>query len=281
MVNAIQEYIDYLHNVRKTSFNTEISYRRDLDKAADFFAGQGITDITRVTETNLNSYLLFLERAGMSPATVSRNIASLRSFFQYLLRKQVIAEDPSERLRPPKVEKKAPEILTAEEIRLLLKQPNEHTNKGVRDRAMLQMLCATGIRVSELVHCRVQDVNLDLGYVTCAENGRERMIPLNPETRQILAVYMESAREPLLKGNESEYLFSNCSGTRMTRQGFWKILKGYAADAGIEKDITPHTLRHSFAMHMLQNGMDIRSVQKMMGHADISTTQMYVSMAVS
>ena len=277
MINAIQEYIIYLHDIRKISYNTEISYQRDLNKAAEYFAGQKVGDLTKVTATNLNSYLLYLEKSRMSPATVSRNIASLHSFFQYLVQEKRIETDPSAGLKPPKVEKKAPEILTEEEAERLLQQPNVKTDKGLRDRAMLYLLYTTGIRVSELVHLKAADVNLKKGYITCSENGRTRVIPLLPQTRKALEEYMTAARKRLLRGQESEFLFSNCSGTPMSRQGFWKVLKGYAADAGIEKDITPHTMRHSFAAHKLKQGTDLRSVQKMLGHADISTTQVYMN----
>ena len=212
----------------------------------------------------------------MSPATVSRNIASLRSFYQYLLRVHRIEDDPSVSLKSPKVEKKVPEILTVEEVQKLLEQPNIQTDKGIRDETMLLLLYSTGIRVSELVNLKVEDLNLEVGYLTCRENGKERTIPLSAETEEKIRTYMESARTRLLKGRDSEYLFSNCSGSPMSRQGFWKILKSYSAAAGITKDITPHTLRHSFAAHMLKNGADIRNVQKMMGHADIATTQMYM-----
>ena len=277
MINAIQEYITYLHDIRKISYNTEISYQRDLNKAAEYFAGQKVGDLTEVTATNLNSYLLYLEKCSMSPATVSRNIASLHSFFQYLVREKRIEQDPSVGLKPPKVEKKTPEILTEQEAERLLMQPNIKTDKGLRDRAMLYLLYSTGIRVSELVHLKVADVNLEKGYITCSENGRTRVVPLFAETRSALEEYLESARERMLRGKESPYLFSNCSGSMMSRQGFWKVLKGYASDAGISKDITPHTMRHSFAAHMLRQGSDLRSVQKMLGHADISTTQVYMN----
>ncbi|MBR2562809.1 MAG: tyrosine recombinase [Eubacterium sp.] len=277
MINAIQDFIIYLHDVKKTSYNTEISYKRDLKKAADYFAGQKVGDLSAVTTKNLNAYLLYLEKSKMSPATVSRNIASLHSFYQFLLHENRIGEDPSLGLKPPKVDKKAPEILTAEEAEQLLKQPNLKTDKGLRDKAMLQLLYTTGIRVSELVHLKAEDIDLEAGLITCTENGKTRVIPFTGETRRALEEYLSSARERLLKGKESEYLFCNCSGSPMSRQGFWKVLKGYASDAGIQKDITPHTMRHSFAAHMLQQGKDLRSVQKMLGHADISTTQMYLT----
>lgn len=275
MINAIQEYISYLHDIRKISYNTEISYQRDLQKAAEYFAGQKAGDLTKATTADLESYLLYLEKGRMSPATVSRNIASLHSFYQYLLGEGRIQEDPSAGLKPPKVEKKAPEILTEEEAGRLLGEPNTKTDKGLRDRAMLFLMYSTGIRVSELVHLKTADVSKDMSHLSCSENNREREIPLDAETQKALTEYLTSARERLLRGRESEYLFSNCSGTPMSRQGFWKVLKGYASDAGIRKDITPHTMRHSFATQMLKRGADLRSVQRMLGHADISTTQMY------
>ena len=278
MINAIQEYITYLHDFRKISHNTEVSYERDLKKAAEYFQKQNVSDITRATETNLNSYLLYLERDHMSPATVSRNVASLRSFYQYLLRVHRIEEDPTVRLKSPRVEKKMPEILTSREIRKLLEQPDPGTDKGIRDEAMLLVLCTTGIRVSELINLQVSDLNMEMGFLTCREGSRERTIPLTEETQEKLNLYRGEVRMRLLKGKDSSYLFSNCSGHPMSRQGFWKILKSYTASAGITKDITPHTLRHSFAAHMLQQGEDIRNVQKMLGHADIATTQMYMRM---
>lgn len=280
MGNAIQEYIKYLHDVRKISYNTEISYHRDLNKAAEYFESQKISEVGDITETKINSYILYLEREKMSPATVSRSIASLRSFFHYMQKVNKIQIDPMERIRPPKVEKKAPAILTSEEVSLLLKQPDRKSAKGLRDRAMLQVLYATGIRVTELVSLRVDDLNLKMSYLRCSDRGKDRMIPLSKECVRALERYLKEARDVLLKGKTSEYLFTNCSGSPMSRQGFWKVMKGYAASAGIKKDITPHTLRHSFAAHMIQAGTDLRSVQHMLGHADISTTQMYLNMSL-
>lgn len=280
MENAIQDFINYLHNVKKTSHNTEVSYERDLRKAAAYFEKQGVTKAAQLSETNLNSYMLYLEREKFAPSTVSRSVAALRMFCQYLVKEHRINEDPSENLKPPKVEKKMPEILSIEEVDLLLKQPAADTKKGIRDKAMLELLYATGIRVSELIHLKCSDVNLAMSYITCQEQGRERIIPFGNAAKRAVSKYFFQAREELLKGQECEYLFTNCSGKPMSRQGFWKVLKGYANDAGITADITPHTLRHSFATHLLQNGADIRSVQEMLGHADISTTQMYLNMSI-
>ena len=281
MENEIQNFISYLHNTKKTSGNTEVSYERDLKKMMRYFEGeQHITEVSRITETNLNSYMLYLENRHFAPSTVSRSVASMRAFFQYLTRERVIDKDPSEHLKPPKVEKKMPEVLTVREVDLLLAQPSHETPKGIRDKAMLELLYATGIRVSELIHLTWPDVNLSMGYITCRERDKERVIPFGSVARRALHHYLADARMVFVGDQETEVLFTNCSGKPMSRQGFWKILKGYAASAGIEKDITPHTLRHSFAAHLIQNGADVRSVQEMMGHSDISTTQMYVNMNV-
>ena len=281
MENEIQNFISYLHNTKKTSGNTEVSYERDLKKMMRYFEGeQHITEVSRITETNLNSYMLYLENRHFAPSTVSRSVASMRAFFQYLTRKRVIDKDPSEHLKPPKVEKKMPEVLTVREVDLLLAQPSQETPKGIRDKAMLELLYATGIRVSELIHLTWPDVNLSMGYITCRERDKERVIPFGSVARRALHHYLADARKVFVGDQETEVLFTNCSGKPMSRQGFWKILKGYATSAGIEKDITPHTLRHSFAAHLIQNGADVRSVQEMMGHSDISTTQMYVNMNV-
>ena len=190
----------------------------------------------------------------------------------------VIAEDPADNLKPPKVEKRAPEILTIEEVDKLLQQPKLDTPKGIRDSAMLELLYATGMRVSEMLHLQIFDVNLQFGYVVCNENGKERIIPIGIPCKKAMERYLQTARTVFVKDEKETALFTNCSGKAMSRQGFWKVLKGYADDAGIKRDIAPHTLRHSFAVHMLQNGADIRSVQEMLGHSDISTTQVYLGM---
>lgn len=278
MTEEIQEFTGYLRDVKKTSKNTEVSYERDLRKAAAYFREQGIEDVSEISETNLNSYMLYLERENFAPSTVSRSVAAMRMFFQYLVKEKRIAEDPSEHLHPPKVEKKMPEILTVEEVDLLLRQPDAKSAKGLRDRAMLELLYATGIRVSELIHLRSSDLHLQMGYITCTDEGHERIIPFGTAAKRALEAYFKGAREQLCPGGSCHYLFTNCSGSVMSRQGFWKVLKGYAKSAGITKDITPHTLRHSFAAHMIQNGADLRSVQEMMGHADIATTQMYLNL---
>lgn len=227
---------------------------------------------------DLAAYLQYMENGSFASSSISRSVASIRAFVQYLYKEGKIQADVSENLRPPRVEKKVPEILSVEEVDNLLKQPNQNTAKGMRDIAMLELLYATGMRVSELIHLEVSDLNLQFGYVTCHDSDKERVIPIGSVSRKALTRYMEESRETLVKGREETALFTNCSGRAMSRQGFWKMLKGYAENAGIRRDITPHTLRHSFAVHMLQNGADVKSVQEMLGHSDVSTTQVYLNM---
>lgn len=275
MLQKIDEFVDYLTNVKKSSANTIASYKRDLNKLYNYLISVDITDVNKVTGTNLNSYILQIEKQGMSTATVSRNIASIKAFFIFLLKQGVISEDPSEVLKPPKIEKKAPVILTTEEVNLLLEQPNGTTPKDIRDKAMLELLYATGIRVSELINLKLKDVNLSLDYIQCRDGNKDRVIPFTKETKAALEDYINNARMALCT-DDQEVLFTNCQGFPMTRQGFWKIIKYYSGKAGIKKDITPHTIRHSFAMHLVNNGADLRAVQEMLGHSDISTTQIYL-----
>ena len=279
MEEAIQKFIKYLHKTRKASANTEMSYRRDLEKLYRFLNGEpGITAWENVTTTNLNSYMLYMEEQKYASSSISRSVASIRSFFHYLDKRNLIPDNPADELKPPKVEKKLPDILSVYEVDLLLDQPNRETSKGLRDRAMLELLYATGIRVSELISLRLNDVNLKMNYISCAERAKERAVPFGSAAREALTEYLEKARNTFPMAQESDILFTNVSGRQMSRQGFWKLLKGYAALAGIERDITPHTLRHSFAAHMIENGADLKSVQEMLGHSDISSTQIYVNM---
>lgn len=277
----IQEFIEHLHNTRGTSRNTEISYERDLKKLEQFLTKEGIFEWHQVSVVLLNSYIMYLEKNNFATSSISRSVASIRAFFQYLCQKECWGNNPAERLKAPKIEKKVPEILTVNEVDLLLSQPKEDTAKGVRDRAMLELLYATGIRVSELIHLTVKDVNLKLGYLICSQSEKERVIPFGATAKTAVEAYMAWGRTELLGENSSELLFVNCSGKAMSRQGFWKILKSYSMLAGIQQDITPRTLRHSFAAHLVQNGADLKSVQEMMGHSDISTTQIYMDMSVN
>lgn len=282
MEDAIQKFIRYLHKTKKASSNTEVSYERDLKKLQKYLMEeQQVTEWEKVTATNLNSYMLYLEREKFAASTISRNVASIRAFYQYLHKKGLVSEDISEKLKPPKIEKKVPDILTVNEVDLLLKQPMGDSAKGLRDKAMLELLYATGIRVSELIHLKTDDVNMKMSYIHCSERNKERIIPFGNTAKKALSAYMDKGRKELLHGLDSDEFFVNCSGGAMSRQGFWKVLKGYAKDAGIEVDITPQTLRHSFATHLIQNGADLKSVQEMLGHADISTTQIYLNMSIN
>ncbi len=275
MDTYIEEYVAYLKNVKKSSDNTVASYRRDLLKLNRFCKDAGYGNVDLISETNLNSYVLYIEKQGMSMSTVSRNIASMKSFFAYLVKGGVIQSDPSEHVKAPKIEKKVPDTLTISEVNKLLSQPGGETPKEIRDRAMLELLYATGIRVTELVTLKVTDINLKMGFIECHDAHKSRIIPIEETAQRALGVYISKVREDMCK--DSDYLFSNCKGSPMTRQGFWKIIKYYAAKAGIDKDITPHMIRHSFASHLINNGADLRAVQEMMGHVDISTTQIYLN----
>lgn len=278
MEETIGKFIEYLEKEKHSSINTIVSYKRDLNKFALFLEKQGVFDVSKITATNLTSYVLFLEKEGRAASTISRSIASIKALFDYLFHEGIIEKDISRVLKAPKIEKKIPEILTVEEVNLLLDQPEEKSQKGIRDKAMLELLYATGMRVSELLHLKVEDLNLPMGYVVCHEGNKERVVPFGKEAKKALERYVNEARNGMLGEEEREFLFVNCSKSGMSRQGFWKLLKIYASRAGIEKEITPHTLRHSFAAHLVENGADLKSVQEMLGHSDISTTQIYASL---
>ena len=278
MEQYIDDFMTYLHNVKKMSENTELSYRRDLKKVADYLNGMNVTDIKKVTGTNLTSYILYLEKNNFSAATISRNIASIKAFYHFLVKEGIVDKDVAEELHAPKIEKKIPEILSMDEVVRLLEQPSGDSSKEIRDKAMLELLYATGIRVTELITLKVSDVNLNMSYISCKDSNKERVIPFGNEAKKALTKYLGGTREIMLADPDSVYLFANCSGQPMSRQGFWKLIKYYAKKAGITADITPHTLRHSFAAHLVENGADLRSVQEMLGHSDISTTQIYAHM---
>ena len=275
MREEIQTFIHYMEEEKQASKNTTLSYQRDLLKMADYLEENGITECGKVTKTALNSYLLFQGKEGKAASTVSRSLASAKSFFGWMHRRGMIRRDPAESIHAPKIEKKVPVILTVDEVTRLLDQPSCANPKEIRDKAMLELLYATGIRVTELVSLKLSDVNMAVGFITCRDEHKERMIPFGHAAKNALAKYLEASRETFLKGMSSELLFTNCSGGVMSRQGFWKLIKYYQEKAGIHKDITPHTLRHSFAAHLLENGADLRSIQEMLGHADISSTQVY------
>lgn len=277
MKKLINEFIHYLSVERRLAENTLESYGRDLRQYSQYLENDQDGAEVADRET-IMKYLQYLQNQGKATATIARRLAALKAFYQFLVRQQYVAADPTAHLESPKLEKRLPKVLTVREVELLLAQPDGSTPAGQRDRAMLELLYATGIRVSELVSLDVDDVNLESGYIKCAgrSRGRERVVPMGSIAMRHCRAYLEQGRPRLIKilGPE-EPLFVNHHGTRLTRQGFWKIVKKYADDARIDKEITPHTLRHSFATHLLENGADLRSVQEMLGHADISTTQVY------
>lgn len=278
MEREVQEYISYLHNVKHTSNNTEMSYKRDLLKVCHFMRERGINSATAVKEQDLKAYIHVLEEQKLAAATVSRNIASIKAFFLYLFSEGKIQNDAALCLKAPKIEKKMPEILTMGEVSALLEQANGDSPKEIRDKAMLELLYATGIRVTELISLKVSDVNLPMHFIMCRDPHKERMIPFGTQAHDALERYLGGVRAEMVEDKSSEILFANCSGKPMSRQGFWKLIKFYAKKAGITADITPHTLRHSFAAHLVENGADLKSVQEMLGHSDISTTQIYANM---
>jgi integrase/recombinase XerD len=278
MQEVVDPFIIYLHNVKNTSNNTELSYRRDLKKLVAFLQARGLTEWVNITKEDLDAYVEDMNEQHFAAATVSRNIASAKALFHYLKQEGVIEQDVSLELKAPKIEKKMPEILTTEEVVRLLEQPNGDSPKEIRDKAMLELLYATGIRVTELITLKKSAVNLPMSFIVCRDAHKERVIPFGMAAKNALVRYLSEAREQMLEDKSSDVLFVNCSGSSMSRQGFWKLIKYYAKKAGITADITPHTLRHSFAAHLVENGADLRSVQEMLGHSDISTTQIYANM---
>lgn len=272
----INDFITYLKEVKLASKNTLQAYQNDLKKLQLFFEKQGINSVAKISETGLNSYILSLEREGLSPSTVSRNIASIKAFLLFLIKKRVIQEDPSERLKPPKVMKKNPQIIEAKLVDKLLAQPNIKTKKGIRDKAILELLYATGMKVSELITLKVGDINLDKRFITCGER-RERNIPFGKSAKTALVEYLKVRNIFTdIDPDNNDILFLNSTGEQLSRQGLWKILKNYARAAGLS-DINPNSIRHSFAAHLLENGADLGSVQEFLGHADITTTQLYLT----
>lgn len=277
MNKELNSFICYLEDQKKMSENTRLSYKRDLVKLNEYCKALAIHDVSQVSAANLKSYIVYLEAGDFKAATISRNVASIHAFFHYLYTEHMVEEDVSECLQAPKIEKHAPEILTEEEVRRLLNQPKCTDPKGIRDKAMLEVLYATGIRVSELIGLKVDDVDLKTNMLSI----KNRTIPFGTKTREALMTYLKEGRLQMLKGNETDILFPSCLGEPMSRQGFWKLIKAYGKKAGIEMEITPHTLRHSFAAHLVANGADIHSVSEMLGHSDVYTTQVYAQMGQS
>ncbi len=275
MEKQISSFLEFIKDDKKLSDNTLQSYRRDIVQLEEYM-NENKLNYQRVTEEDMRRYFSYLQQTGKKSSTISRNVASIRSFYQFLMRNKKIKKDPTEKIQSPKVEKKAPSVLTSSEIELLLEQPKNIDLKGIRDKAMLEFAYATGMRVSEIISLNIEDVNLKDGLVNCRTSARQRKIPLGSLSLRALADYIENSRPILIKDDSVEALFVNTNGKRLTRQGFWKIVRYYKEQAHITKDITPHVLRHSFATHLLQNGADLKSIQTMLGHSDISSTQVYM-----
>ena len=274
MEKQIKLFLDFLQNDKKLSNNTVQSYRRDIIQYKEYIKSKDLNYL-KVTSDDIKKYLKDLKKKGKKTSTISRNLASIRSFYQFLVKTKKVKSNPTVGVQSPKIEKKVPAVLTSDEVELLLEQPKDVDLKGIRDKAMLEFAYATGMKVTEIIDLNMEDVNFEQGTVKCSNGKKERIVPIGGLAEKALKEYVEQARPILLKDDSNKALFVNMNGTRLTRQGFWKIVKYYKEKAHIEKDITPHILRHSFATHLLQNGADLKSIQVMLGHTDISTTQIY------
>ena len=275
MEKQFKLFLEFLQNDKKASDNTLQSYRRDIVYYNKYLESKKM-NYTKVKEEDIKEYLEHLQEVGKKASTISRNLASIRAFYQFLIRNKKIKVDPTAHIQSPKIEKKAPSVLTSQEVELLLDQPKDVDLKGTRDKAMLEFAYATGMRVTEIISLDVSNVNLEEGYVVCNSGNKQRSIPLGNLALKALKEYIEEARPVLIRDESVKALFVNINGQRLTRQGFWKIVKYYKEQAHITKEITPHVLRHSFATHLLQNGADLKAIQTMLGHSDISSTQVYM-----
>ena len=281
MEQTLREFIHYLSVERGLAANTLEAYSRDLRGFTSFLKKSGVSAYEEVKRNQIVAYIHSLRKNGRAASTLSRNLASIRSFYNFLFMEKRISDNPTADLESPKIEKKLPRVLSTQEVETLLEQPDCRQLGGLRDKAMLEVIYATGIRVSELMSLDLSDINLEAGFIRCIGKGdKERIIPLGSVAVRYVEEYLQNSRPKLVRFLGETALFVNQHGRRMTRQGFWKILKKYARQAGITKDITPHTIRHSFATHLLENGADLRSVQEMLGHADISTTQIYTQVKI-
>ena len=279
MLDLINAYENYLTKVKQASANTVFSYMRDIRQFDSWLTGTGERTVLEAGPENISGYLAHLQQEGRSAATVSRSLASLKNFYAYLVSTGFLTDSPvSAQIHVERGEKKLPQILTSEEVELLLAQPAAVDPKGIRDKAMLELLYATGIRVTELIDLNVEDYSYELKSIRVGSGKKSRSIPLYPAAQRCLSQYLREVRGAMVADPSENALFVNVSGSRMSRQGFWKILKHYQAKAHIEREITPHTLRHSFAVHLIENGADLSSVKELMGHSDISSTQVYTHM---
>ena len=275
MEKQIKLFLEFLENDKKLSSNTLQSYKRDITQYQEYIDKNGL-NYFKIDNEDIDKYFENLKAMNKKTSTISRNLATIRSFYQFLLRTKKIKKDPTIGVQSPKVEKKVPSILTSKEVELLLEQPKNIDLKGIRDKAMLEFAYATGMRVTEIISLNISDVNLEQSYVVCNVGSKKRNIPLGSLSLKALKDYIEKARPILIKDESINALFVNINGKRLTRQGFWKIVKFYKEQAHISKEITPHVLRHSFATHLLQNGADLKAIQTMLGHSDISSTQVYM-----
>ena len=275
MEKQFKLFLEFLQIDKKASENTLQSYRRDIVYYNKYIESHNL-NYAKVNEEDIKDYLEYLQSIGKKASTISRNLASIRSFYQFLVKNKKVKADPTAHIQSPKIEKKAPSVLTAKEIELLLDQPKDVDLKGTRDKAMLEFAYATGMRVTEIISLNIEDVKIEEGYVVCHSGTKQRNIPLGSLSLKALKEYIEDARPILIRDESVKALFVNVNGQRLTRQGFWKIVKFYKEQAHITKDITPHVLRHSFATHLLQNGADLKAIQTMLGHSDISSTQVYM-----
>ncbi|MBU3810857.1 MAG: site-specific tyrosine recombinase XerD [Candidatus Niameybacter stercoravium] len=279
MYNELILFLAYLRDAKHSSKNTIQSYERDLKYFFKFLNDNNINQIGAINSEWIEKYIEHMKEISKSSSTISRTLASIRAFFFYLIKQEKVHENPALMIAMPKIPKKVPKILSESEIVLLLEQPHTTDIKGIRDKAMLELLYATGIRVSELITLKVTDVNVNQGYILCRDENKERSIPIGKPAITALKNYLGEVRYAMIRDQHEEALFVNCNGLPLTRQGFWKILKTYAKSANISTEITPHMLRHSFAAHLIQHGANLKSVQQMLGHSDISTTQVYTQIA--
>ncbi len=279
MENLVTAFINYLREEKKLSQNTLMSYKRDIEQYIMYLQDKNVENIQQSSKTTISTYMNHQNKQGRAITTISRSLASIRAFYRFLISHDFVKGNPTIGLESPKVEKKIPQILSEEEVKILLSQPQKMGLKGVRDKAMLELLYSTGIRVSELIALNVESVDLNKGELSCCHNSRERRIPINKGCINIMKNYLKEVRPFMLRDKNEQALFVNTNGNKLTRQGFWKIVKYYTSKANLQKDITPHTLRHSFAAHHLQRGENLKDIQLKLGHSDISSTQVYLHLA--
>ena len=275
MEKQINNFLEFLQKDKKLTENTLQSYKRDISQYENYIEKNNL-NYAEVDEDAIKGYLAYLQENGKKTSTVSRNLASIRSFYQYSVRVKDLKKDPTENVQSPKIEKRIPNVLSTKEVELLLEQPEDSDLKGIRDKAMLEFAYATGMRVTEIISLDIKDINVKEGYVICKTGTKQRTIPLGELSIKALKNYVDESRPYLIKSDDEPSLFVNINGKRLTRQGFWKIVKFYKEQAHIDKEITPGVLRHSFATHLLQNGADLKAIQTMLGHSDISSTQVYM-----